>query len=197
MASRRASALEMVFTVTVVCAVAASGLALTYSATKDRIAEQDQLSREKALKAALSAGEQFEPLAPEAIKRAQKAAGETPVYGVYRASGSGGDVGWGIELGPRGYSGPIRMVVGLDRNGKVVGVSIVSMKETPGLGTQIAEDPAFLKQFPGVSSKDAESDLKKLDMITGATKSSRGVRHGVEAATAVYLELVESGLVTK
>ena len=44
MASRRkASSLEMVVSVLVVCAVAAGGLALTYAVTKDRIAEQDRL----------------------------------------------------------------------------------------------------------------------------------------------------------
>lgn len=197
MAKRAASAVEMVISVTVVCAVAAAGLAMTYAVTKDRIAEQDRISREKALKAALTSGQEFEALDSRTVETAQKAAGETPVYGVYRASANGQAIGWGIEVGPRGYGGPIRMVVGLDRNGKVLGVSIVSMNETPGLGSQIVENEAFLRQFTGVDSANVEADVKKLDMITGATKSSRGARHGVEAAAAVYTALVESGSVTK
>jgi electron transport complex protein RnfG len=100
-------------------------------------------------------------------------------------------------VGPRGYGGPIRMVVGLDRNGKVVGVSIVSMNETPGLGSQILERKSFLRQFVGVDASTAQADVKKLDMITGASKSSRGARNGVAAAAAVYMALIESGAVTQ
>jgi electron transport complex protein RnfG len=187
----------MVVSLVAVCAVSAAGLALTYAVTKDRIAEQDRIAREKALKAAIVTGTVFEPVDPKALAAAQAAAGETPVYGVYRALAGTDEAGWGIEVGPRGYGGPIRMVVGLDRNGKVVGVKIVTMNETPGLGSQIAEKPEFLKQFVGVGAETVESDVKKLDMITGATKSSRGARHGIEAAAAAYLALLKDGTVTK
>jgi len=194
LARKGASAAQMVISVVVVCAVAASGLALTYAVTKDRIAEQDRLAREKALSAALPGADSFEALGTAAVSTAQQAAGEVPVYGVYKGTSGQETVGWGVEVGPRGYGGPIRMVVGLDRNGKVLGVSIVSMNETPGLGSQIVEKPEFLKQFVGVGAETAESDVKKLDMITGASKSSLGARHGIEAAAAVYVALVESGV---
>ena len=179
----------MVISVVVVCAVAASGLALTYAVTKDRIAEQDRLAREKALSVAIPGADSFEALGTAAVSTAQQAAGEVPVYGVYKGTSGQETVGWGVEVGPRGYGGPIRMVVGLDRNGKVLGVSIVSMNETPGLGSQIVERASFLEQFVGVDSGNAEADIKALDMITGATKSSRGARNGVEAALAAYLAL--------
>jgi len=197
MARQSATPFQMIVSVVVVCAVAAGGLALTYSVTKDRIAEQDRLAREKALKSALPDALTFEPVSEAAVAAAQQAAGEVIVYGVYEAKSDGETVGWGVEVGPRGYGGPIRMVVGLDRDGKVVGVSIVSMNETPGLGSQIVERKSFFTQFVGVTAETVEADVKKLDMITGATKSSRGARHGVEAAAAVYTALVESGAVTQ
>lgn len=197
MRRRGASNLQLIMSVVVVCAVAAGGLALTYSVTKDRIAVQDRLAREKALKAAVPGALTFEPVSEAAVAAAQQAAGEVIVYGVYEAKSDGETVGWGVEVGPRGYGGPIRMVVGLDRDGKVVGVSIVSMNETPGLGSQIVERKSFFKQFVGVNAETVEADMKKLDMITGATKSSRGARHGVEAAAAVYTALVVSGVVTQ
>jgi Na+-translocating ferredoxin:NAD+ oxidoreductase subunit G len=197
MAKKRSSTFEMVMSVVVVCAVAAAGLAMTYSVTKDRIAEQDRIAREKALKVAVPGATEFEAVSPAAVSTAQQAAGEVFVYNVYKGTSGGELVGWGVEVGPRGYGGPIRMVVGLDRNGKVVGVSIVTMNETPGLGSQIVEKKSFLQQFTTVNADSAESDLKKIDLITGATKSSRGARHGVEAAVAAYKTLVESGAATQ
>jgi electron transport complex protein RnfG len=193
MPSRRSSSLEMIVSVVIVCALSAGGLALTYAVTKGRIAEQDRLASEKALKAAIPGATVFESVGSVDLAKAQAAAGEVPVYGVYSAGAGSQEVGWGIKVGPRGYGGPITMVVGLDRNGKVVGVSIVTMNETPGLGSQIVEKPGFLTQFIGVDSANAEADVKKLDMITGASKSSRGVRHGVEAAAAIYDAVLASG----
>ena len=193
MASRRTSTTQMILSVVVVCAVAAAGLALTYAATKDRIAAQDREAQLKALKLSYPGVDEFESVSSDALTLAQRAAGEVPVYGVYKAIEGGQQVGWAVIVGPRGYGGPIRMVVGLDRDGKVVGVTVVSMNETPGLGSQIVEKASFLKQFVGLEAASAEAQIKKLDMITGATKSSRGARHGVEAAVAVYLEFEKSG----
>ena len=189
MARKKASNLEMVVSVVVVCAIAAAGLALTYAVTKDRIAAQDREAQLRALRLAVPGVEEFVPASSYALSIATQAAGETPVYGVFEAMENGQQVGWAVVVGPRGYGGPIRMVVGLDRDGKVVGVSIISMNETPGLGSQIVERASFLKQFVGLDSATAEADIKRLDMITGATKSSRGARHGVEAAVAAYLAL--------
>lgn len=193
MAKQKASTAQMILSVVVVCAVAAAGLALTYAVTKDRIAAQDREAQLKALKLSYPGVDEFESVSSDALTLAQRAAGEVPVYGVYRALEGGQQVGWAVIVGPRGYGGPIRMVVGLDRDGKVVGVSIVSMNETPGLGSQIVERASFLKQFVGLDAATAEADVRKLDMITGASKSSLGARHGVEAAVAVYLEFERAG----
>lgn len=192
MARVASTPLQMVLSVAVVCAVSAGGLALTYAVTADRIAEQNRAAQAAALREAVPGAEEFEAVGDEVLAEAQDAAGEVPVYSVFAATAGGAQVGWGVEVGPRGYGGPIRMVVGLDRDGKVTGISIVAMNETPGLGTQIVEKESFLEQFIGMESETAEEALKNADMITGATKSSRGARHGVEAATLVYNEVLES-----
>ena len=192
MAKRSTSTMQMILSVVVICAVAAAGLALTYAVTKDRISAQDREAQLKALKLAYPGVDEFDSVSSDALTLAQRAAGEVPVYGVYKALEGGQQVGWAVIVGPRGYGGPIRMVVGLDRDGKVTGISIVAMNETPGLGTQIVEKESFLEQFIGMESETAAEALKDVDMITGATKSSRGARHGVEAATLVYNEVLES-----
>jgi len=82
------------------------------------------------------------------------------------------------------------MVIGMDRDGKVVGLSILSMNETPGLGTRVQSEEWFLEQFSSLPPGYTEKDVKELDRISGATKSSRGVRNSVVAAGAVYDEVL-------
>lgn len=190
MANRAATPLQMAISVTVVCMVAAAGLAATYAVTKDRIAAQERQAEEKALRAVLPDGDTFEAR-PDLLDAAAEAAGENPIGAVYEAkSADGQTVGWGVRTAPRGYGGPIQMVVGVDRDGLVTGASIISMNETPGLGTRVVEEAWYIEQFVGLDSATAESDIRKLDSITGATKSSRGVRHGIEAATMVYVSVL-------
>lgn len=171
--------------VVVVCVLAAAGLAMTYGLTKDRIAAQDAAAVEKSLAAVLPEAKTFSAVEDTAVlTAAAKAAGDVTLEAVYRAAdGSGAPAGTGILVASRGYGGPIKMAVGLDRNGKVVGVSIVSMNETPGLGSKVVDIPSFLPGFVGLATPD---EAHRVDTITGATKSSRGVRKGVEAALAVY-----------
>lgn len=190
MASKAATPFQMALSVTVVCVIAAAGLAGTYTITKDRIAAQEKQAEEKALRAVLPDGESFKAM-PDLVDPAAEAAGDTPITAVYEATGAdGAPIGWGVRTAPRGYGGPIQMVVGLDRDGKVTGVSIISMNETPGLGTRVVEEKWYIEQYIGLESATAETDIRKLDAITGATKSSRGVRHGVEAATAAWVQVL-------
>ncbi|TLM79510.1 MAG: FMN-binding protein [Actinobacteria bacterium] len=186
--------MRLILSVVVTCAVAAAGLSVTYGATKDLIAEQERLAVEKALAEVMgdaAVGATFEQADQALLDRAVAAAGETPVYAVYAAkSASGETVGWGLKVGPRGYGGPITMVVGLDSSGLVTGVTVVLHNETPGLGTKAIGEPEYLAKFVGVDGKDIEKSAKKVDTITGATKSSRGVRKGVIAAGHVYADVL-------
>lgn len=174
--------------VIVVCVVAAAGLALTWSFTADKIEAQAREAERASLAAVLPDAAKFEAVTDAAtLAKARTAAGDIGVDGAFRALDAAGQpAGVGILVASRGYGGPIRMAVGMDRNGKVVGVKIVSYAETPGLGTKVVEDVSFLPRFNGLASVDA---AKKVDTITGATKSSRGVRKGVEAALAAYAAL--------
>ena len=86
-----------------------------------------------------------------------------------------------IQVSPRGYSGPIEMLVGIDEKGNVSGIKILSHKETAGLGANIV-NIKFLAQFKGKSKKDPLEAKKDIDAITGATISSRAVCSGVKEA---------------
>ena len=73
--------------------------------------------------------------------------------------------------------------------GVMVGYGITTMKETPGLGTRVA-DPAFTGQFTG---KPADARLKSqggdIDAVSGATISSTGVVTALGNAAKVYAAL--------
>jgi electron transport complex protein RnfG len=113
---------------------------------------------------------------------------------VFTALGGSDSVGWGIVVRPRGYGGPMTVVVGVDRNGKVTGVIMVAHNETPGLGTKavgtVGKPAPYLSTFGGADSSEKAA---KLDTITGATKSSRGVRNGVQTALLVYEQVLKEG----
>ena len=97
--------------------------------------------------------------------------------------------GYAFEVLPSGFDNTITMMVGVDTEGKVLGISIVSHTETAGLGAVAAAatsaGEAFRGQFVGTSGSVAVSkDGGELDAITGATITSRAVCAGVNAALA-------------
>lgn len=169
----------------VVCVVASSGLAVTWGLTASKIEAQAKEAEVGSLSAVLPDSAGFRKVTDEkTLAVARKAAGDVGIDAIYAGIDQAGDPnGTGVMVSSRGYGGPIRIAVGLDRNGKVIGAKIVSMNETPGLGTKVVEDRSFLRGFAGSASVEEAHDV---DTITGATKSSRGVRNGVEAALAAY-----------
>ena len=97
------------------------------------------------------------------------------------------DTGYAIEVTPGGFDNTITMMVGVDTEGKVLGISVVSHTETAGLGAVAASGTpageAFRGQFVGQSgSVSVTKDGGTMDAITGATITSRAVCAGVNAA---------------
>ncbi|RLC24658.1 MAG: electron transporter RnfG [Deltaproteobacteria bacterium] len=94
-----------------------------------------------------------------------------------------------------GEGGPIGVMVAINLDtDKVVGVGVTTHKETPGLGSRIKTEPAFTAQFKGMPIKDpfkVKADGGKIDAISGATISSRGVCGAVMQSSEVYLRLKE------
>ena len=100
-----------------------------------------------------------------------------------------GDAGYAVKVNPSGFNGTVSMMVGVDNNGSVLGISIISQTETAGLGAVSAADTsageAFRGQFAGMSgSVSVSKDGGQVDAITGATITSRAVCTGVNAALA-------------
>lgn len=100
-----------------------------------------------------------------------------------------GESGYALEVLPSGFDNTITMMVGVDFDGNVLGISVVSHTETAGLGAVAAESTSkgesFRAQFEGASGSVAVTkDGGELDAITGATITSRAICAGVNAALA-------------
>ena len=102
--------------------------------------------------------------------------------------------GYAFEVTPAGFDNTITRMVGVDHDGKVLGISIVSHTETSGLGAVAAASTSagesFRGQFVGMSgSVSVTKDGGEVDSLTGATITSRAVCTGVNAALACAANL--------
>ena len=98
-----------------------------------------------------------------------------------------GKNGYAVKTIPEGHGGDITMMVGIDNEGKVMAIDILSCVETAGLGLTVATDTPegenFRAQFVGSSEFVAVSnDGGTIDAISGATITSRAICDGVNAA---------------
>ena len=103
-------------------------------------------------------------------------------------------VGYAVMVEPVGYGGEISMAVGVDTDGVVTGVDIISQSETAGLGANCTKED-FKNQFIG---KEYEITVTKngaqgnsIDAISSATITSKAVTLGVNTAIKAVNELKE------
>jgi electron transport complex protein RnfG len=95
----------------------------------------------------------------------------------------GEPIGFAIAGAEFGFQDIIELIFGYDPATRtVIGMKVLSNKETPGLGDKIVKDSAFVAEFEGpetpiagVTSRRATGAANEVDMITGATISSRAV----------------------
>lgn len=93
-----------------------------------------------------------------------------------------------------GYAGAIKLIIGIDREGKVLGARVLSHNETPGLGDKIEVKRAdWITKFNGLSLGNPPVDkwgVKKdgglFDQFTGATITPRAVVKGIKEALQVF-----------
>ena len=101
----------------------------------------------------------------------------------------GSDTGYAIEVNPSGFGGPITMMVGVSKDLKILGISVISQTETAGLGAVAAAKTsageAFRSQYEGMEGTLAvKKDGGTVEAISGATITSRAVTEGINAALA-------------
>lgn len=92
----------------------------------------------------------------------------------------------------KGYGGDITVMTGVDMKGKVTGIELLQINETPGLGMN-AKKAWFKEQYKGMSgkigvSKTAKSDTE-IQALTSATITSRAVTSAVNVALEQFNQI--------
>ena len=170
--------LRLALTLLAITAVVAACLAGVNSITAPAIAELTAQKTQEAIQAVLPGGGESVDFPETAL-----------VSKVYAS-----DTGYAVEVTPGGFDNTITMMVGVDKAGSALGISIISHTETAGLGAVAAAGTpageAFRGQFVGTSgSVSVTKDGGQMDAITGATITSRAICVGVNAALEVVAKM--------
>ncbi|MCE5194906.1 MAG: RnfABCDGE type electron transport complex subunit G [Nitrospiraceae bacterium] len=142
--------------------------------------------------------EQEETLARKAMMPDADAiveAGEWKPFGkkgkYFEGKKNGETIGYLITTYGKGYSSYINVLVSVDKEMKVKGISILGHGETPGLGDEI-EQEYFKKRFESKMIDQLEvvkvEGTDKIQAISGATISSRAVTNSVKDAVKLLKE---------
>ena len=184
---------KLTVTLLVTCVIVAGLLGLVNGVTAGPIAQINQQKTEQAMAEVVSDPSSFQAVTelPQAAVDAAAAAGGT-ITELYDGQGAG----YVLKVVASGSQGNIEMMVGVDGDGVVTGVSIVDNSETAGIGSKVMENEPLasgtgvLDQFAGKSAADGTLAVgTNVEAITGATVSTRGVTTGVNAALAAVAAL--------
>lgn len=93
----------------------------------------------------------------------------------------------------KGFGGKIGVIVAVNlENDTIVGIGVTTHSETPGLGSRAKSEPDLSSQFTGLSINEpfkVTADDGKIDSISGATITSRGVCGAVVVSAGIYARL--------
>ena len=183
--------LKVAGTLTVIALVVAALLGLVNNVTADKIAEIDAEKTRVSMSAVVPEGSEFTDKLEISDDVAAAAAAQggklTELYGVKNA---GADAGYVMKIAASGSQGTITMMVGVDANKAITGISVVSHAETSGIGTKVmgnepnAAGVPVLDQFMGLSGSGSLVVGKTITAISGATVSTKGITMGANAALA-------------
>ncbi len=173
-----------------VCAIAALALGFVDALVKDRIEAQERKRKASAADRVLAPLGAVGEESPDLAGMLQDSFPD--LISVFRGKGKGGEtVGYAFVLKSKGYNF-IVMAVGVDREGKVVGLDFIRNEETPGLGSKVLEDEEYISQFLGKGPERLTLRVD-VDAYTSATYTSKGVTSGVNMALDMWRTIVEKG----
>jgi len=184
-------------TLAVIAAICTTLVAATYRLTTERIAANERAWLEESLTPALGDID-YEGSISESrlvLEPPHELPGDDAAI-IYRAYSGGAPVAALFAVTARGgYTGPIRILVGVDMARTVTGVRILEHRETPGLGDGIEPSRSdWVHQFDGRSLGDPPAaawqlrvDGGQFDQLTGASVTPRAVVKAIRE-TLLYFD---------
>ncbi|MDD5464855.1 MAG: FMN-binding protein [Candidatus Omnitrophica bacterium] len=166
------------FILALICTIAAGLLAAANALTRPKIFAQAQLEERAGLKEVMPAAAGFKAVKPEADKEI--------LY--YKAFDSQDKlIGFVFKASGKGYSSMVETLVGVFLDDKISAIKVISQNETPGLGVRITEN-----KFTGQFSNRNSLDLSGVQVIAGATISSRAIINSVMKKAREIKELIKN-----
>lgn len=165
--------------------VAAVVLSFVYELTKEPIARVEQAAKAEAY-GQVYVDADFATLENEAKRLSAYNAtlsGGTAVEEILLANGADGThLGYAVAAIAKGYASDVKIALGIDRTGKVVGYTVLKHNETPGFGAN-AQNADVREQFIGITAAD------QLDGIAGATYTTTALKNATQAAIDLVKEI--------
>lgn len=166
---------NMVLVLTVISVVAGGTLAYVNEVTQEPIAEISAKNLQDGIKKVIIGSTDGELKVEEPV--------EADGYTIYVT-----DKGTAVKAVANGFGGPIEVLVGFNEAGNILGYTILSTVETPGLG--VKADTWFQKggkgdiigRNPGEKELSVTKDGGEIDAITASTITSRAFLGAVNAA---------------
>lgn len=182
-AKKENSVFKIALNLTVACIISGIIISIVHFFTADiAAAKQDELNF-LALK--------------ELVTEAEQYASVDGKVDWYTATKDGELLAYIVPAESKGYGGPIKMLVAVGPDNKVLNYTILESKETPGLGDK-AEKAPFNEQFVGKTSSELEvtkdaNNKVNIQAISGATITSNAVTVAVKNAVDEVSEFVKGG----
>lgn len=172
---------RMIIVLVIISMASGAVLALSYEATNPKIQEQARQKLEQSVLVVIPGATLMEEVQKDDMTFYIGLDDEGNKKGIaFNATGSG-------------FDGPIEIMVGYDpKEGTLLGIEILSMSETPGLGAKIQEE-AFKGQFKGKSVEDEFIAKQDVEAISGATISSTAVADAIKTSLAKVVEIYPVG----
>ena len=184
-AKKQSGIASLVIVLAVICLVSAAILGLVNKVTVGPIQANTEKTVQESLRTVMPIDGDYEDVTDQYSGdpvTVDVTGVSVPVKAVYKAA----EEGYVVEtMSPNGFGGALDMMAGVDNDGNVTGIAIISHAETSGLGSK-STDPEWQAQFKGVNGTiGVTKDGYQINAITGSTITSRAVCDGVNAAIAV------------
>lgn len=163
----------------VICIVISAALAFTNGITKDKIAEIEKQNSIEAMSEIFSEkGVEFSQDYSTFLNDKE--------YKYSIVTLKGDICGYIFTTSTFGYGGEVKVMTGVNIDGTVKAIKVLSVAdETPGLG-QAATDDAFAEEFKGKNGQISTEKNKDVNALTGATVTTKAVIKNVNTALELF-----------
>lgn len=177
---------ELGFKLFIITAVVAFLLAFVNYFTQQKIMTDENNTRTEAVKKVMPGDFEYKELDKSLYSDKVKEASFA-----FEASKDGVIQGYCVYVSTLGYGGPVNMMVGINVQGTVTGIEIISATETPGIGSRVLNS-SYIEKYKGLSDPINFSKTGLMP-VSGATISSTAVKNGVNKAFEAVNLIKERG----